>query len=60
MTARGLVRHLVMFVIDLRSRRVEIAGIVRQADGDWMKQIARNFSDVTVEFLGDARTRSCF
>jgi transposase InsO family protein len=32
-TRRGLTRFLVLFLIDLSSRRVEIAGVARQANG---------------------------
>jgi hypothetical protein len=32
-TRRGLTRFLVLFSIDLRSRRVEIGGVARQANG---------------------------
>jgi transposase InsO family protein len=45
LTVGGLVRHLVLFVIDLMTRRVHIAGITRQADGAWMAQIAGNLTD---------------
>jgi transposase InsO family protein len=55
LTARGLLRYLVLFVIDLKTRTVEIAGIVRQPDGDWMKQIARNLTDAGEGFLRSAR-----
>jgi len=55
LTARGLVRYLVLFVIDLKTRTVEIAGIVRQPDRDWMKQIARNMTDARDGFLRSAR-----
>jgi len=55
LTPRGLVRYLVLFVIDLQTRTVEIAGIVRQPDGDWMKQIARNLTDAGEGFLRSAR-----
>jgi putative transposase len=55
LTPRGLVRHLVLFVIDLQTRTVEISGIVRQPDGDWMKQVARNLTDAGEGFLRDAR-----
>ena len=34
LTRVGLVRYFVLFVIDLKTRRVEIAGIVRQPDGE--------------------------
>ena len=55
LTPKGLVRYLVLFVIDLKTRTVEIAGIVRQPDGDWMKQIARNLTDAGEGFLRHAR-----
>lgn len=41
-TLLGLVRYYVFFMIDLATRRVEIAGITRRPDGVWMEQIARN------------------
>ncbi len=44
-TRRGLTRFLVLFLIDLASRRVEIAGLARQANGLWMSQVARNLAD---------------
>ena len=34
LTRNGLIRHFVLFVIDLETRRVETAGIVQQPDGD--------------------------
>ena len=45
LTAGGLVRYLVLFVIELKTRRVHIAGIRSQPDGAWMAQIARNLTD---------------
>lgn len=50
-TRRGLTRFLVLFLIDLSSRRVEIAGLARQADGLWMSQVARNLADAAEGFL---------
>jgi len=50
-TRRGLTRFLVLFLIDLSSRRVEIAGLARQADGLWMSQVARNLTDAADGFL---------
>lgn len=50
-TRGGLVRHLVLFVIDLRTRQIEIAGINPDPDGPWMKQIARNLTDTFDGFL---------
>ncbi len=55
LTSVGLVRHFVLFVIDLKTRRVEIAGIVAQPNGEWMKQIARNLADAYAGFLSEAR-----
>ena len=40
-----LVRYLVLFVIDLPTRKVEIIGIAPEPDGEWMKQMARNMTD---------------
>jgi putative transposase len=47
----GLVRYHVFFVMDLASRRVEIAGISRCPDGLWMEQVARNLLDAGDGFL---------
>ncbi len=55
LTRTGLVRYFVLFVIDLRTRRVEIAGITRRPDGEWMTQIARNLTDAKDGFLSGAR-----
>ncbi|MDP9033596.1 MAG: integrase core domain-containing protein, partial [Myxococcota bacterium] len=45
LTVGGLVRYLVLFVIDLKTRRVHVAGITCRVDGEWMAQIARNLTD---------------
>jgi putative transposase len=50
-TRKGLTRFLVLFFIDLASRRVEIGGVARQANGLWVSQVARNLSDVAEGFL---------
>ncbi len=47
LTRGGLVRHLVLFVIDLKTRRVHVAGVTCRADGEWMGQVARNLTDAT-------------
>ena len=47
----GLVRYSVLLVMELSTRRVEIAGIVPEPIGEWMKQIARNLTDATDGFL---------
>jgi transposase InsO family protein len=44
-TLRGLQRFVVLFFIELSTRRVEIAGIARTANGLWTSQIARNLTD---------------
>jgi transposase InsO family protein len=49
-TARGLQCFIVLFFIELSSRRVEIGGISDAANGFWMSQIARNLTD-TVDGL---------
>jgi putative transposase len=46
----GLVRYHVL-VMDLASRRVEIAGISRCPHGLWMEQVAPNLLDVSDGFL---------
>jgi putative transposase len=51
LTRGGLVRYLVLFVIDLKTRRVHIAGVTCRADGEWMAQIARNLTDATAGAL---------
>jgi hypothetical protein len=45
LTRGGLVRYLVLFVIDLKTRRVHIAGLTCRPDGAWIAQIARNLTD---------------
>jgi putative transposase len=50
-TLSGLVRYHVLFVIDLKSRRVEIAGIGHEPHGAWMQQIGRNLTDAVDGFL---------
>ena len=49
--APGVDRFLVLFFIDLASRRVEIGGVARQANGLWVSQVARNLSDAEEGFL---------
>jgi transposase InsO family protein len=48
---KDLTRFVVLFLIDLSSRRVEIAGVAREANGLWMSQVARNLSDAAEGFL---------
>jgi transposase InsO family protein len=51
LTLGGLVRYGVFFVMKLKTRTVEIAGITRQPDEAWMTQIARNLTDARDGFL---------
>jgi putative transposase len=37
----------VLFIIDLSTRRVEIAGIASAPDSAWMRQVSRNVTDAT-------------
>lgn len=55
LTRNGFIRYLMLFVIDLETRRVEIAGIVQQPEGRWMQQIARNLTDVDGDWLNGCR-----
>src|SRR5262249_17910996 len=41
----GLQRIVVLFLIDLATRKVEIAGVASVAKGLWMSQIGRNVTD---------------
>ena len=50
----GTVRYMVFFVIQLKTRAVEVAGIRVDPDGEWMKQIARNLVDPVEGFLRGA------
>jgi transposase InsO family protein len=50
-TRNGLTRFLVLFLIDLSTRRVEIARVTRDANRLWMAQVARNLSDAAEGFL---------
>ena len=50
-TWTGLVRFQVLFVIDLATRRVEVAGITDQPHEAFMKQMARNLTDAVDGFL---------
>jgi putative transposase len=43
-TRRGLQRFVVLFVMELSTRKVKVAGIGPAADGLWMTQIARNLT----------------
>jgi putative transposase len=54
-TRKGLQRFLVLFFIELSTRKVEIAGITSVANGQWMTQVARNVTDPIDGFLKGKR-----
>src|SRR5919106_3009480 len=51
LTWKGLVTYYVLFVIELESRRVNLAGITRHPTQEWMEQMARNAIDETLGYL---------
>ena len=54
-TRRGLQRFIVLFFIELSTRKVEIAGIASVANGLWMNQIGRNLTDAVDGILKGKR-----
>jgi transposase InsO family protein len=51
LTVAGVIRYVVLFVMKLKTRTVEIAGITSQPDENWMMQVARNLIDAEDGFL---------
>ena len=51
----GTVRYMVFFVVQLRTRAVEIVGIAVDPGETWMKQVARNLMDPVNGFLRGAK-----
>jgi hypothetical protein len=58
-TPRGLRRYFVLFLIELETRRVHVAGITRSPDGAFMAQVARNLTDAFDGFLNGRRFLIC-
>ncbi len=54
-TCSGLTRFIVLFFMDLSTRRVQISGIANKPDGLWMGQIARNLTDAVDGFFKGKR-----
>lgn len=54
-TKGGLVTFYLLFVMELKTRRVHFAGFTTDPNETWMKQIARNLIDVEDGFLNDKR-----
>ncbi len=46
---------MVLVAIDYKTRKVEIAGIIPQANGIWMKQMAKNLTDPFDGFMKDKK-----
>ena len=55
LTWRGLATYYVLFVIQLETRRVTLAGITRHPTKEWMEQIVRNLTDAECGALRDQR-----
>jgi putative transposase len=54
-TAWGLVTYFTLFVIDIATRRVHIAGTTENPTSSWMEQMARNLTDCDEGFLTGKR-----
>jgi len=54
-TGTGLTRFAVLFILDLSTRRVEIAGITSEPDATLMSQVSRNLTDANDGFLAGKR-----
>jgi transposase InsO family protein len=50
-TLHGLVRHHVLFVIDLATREVQIGGVVKEPYSGWVKNVLRGMLDCFDGFL---------
>ena len=55
LTAVGIVRHFVLFVIELKTRRVEVLGITRAPCEAWMRIVARGATDAVDGCIRDMR-----
>src|SRR5215475_6474888 len=58
-TARGLVTYYTLFVLDLKSRRVEIVGSTRNPDAAFMAHAALRLTDAVEGFLAGHRMLIC-
>jgi len=54
-TRKGLQRFIVLFFIQLSSRRVQFGGVARCPNGFWMEQIGRNVMDCEDGVLNNRR-----
>src|SRR5437870_5478059 len=58
-TPRGLVTYYTLFVLDLKSRRVQIVGSTRNPDTAFMVEAARRLTDAVDGFLAGHRVLIC-
>jgi putative transposase len=54
-TRRGLQRFVILFFMELSTRKVEIAGIGSSPSGLWMNQVGRNLTDAVDGLLNGKR-----
>lgn len=54
-TPRGLITFYLLFVMELKTRRVHFAGSTVSPSTDWMKQAAKNLTDWDDGFLKDKK-----
>ena len=59
LTPFGLQRCMILFFIDICTRKVELGGVIINPDGDWMKQVARNQTDCFDGFLNGKKYLIC-
>ncbi len=50
----GLITFYILVAMRLKTRRVEIAGVTANPDGEWTKQMARNLTNSHDGFLKEA------
>ena len=58
-TCSGLVTYYTLFLLDLKSRRVQIVGSTRNPDSAFMAQAARRLTDAVDGFLAGHRVLIC-
>src|SRR2546425_5499323 len=54
-TRSGLTRFIVLFFMDVSTRRVQVGGIANKPNGLWMGQMARNLTDAVDGFFRGKR-----
>jgi transposase InsO family protein len=54
-TRQGLQRFMVLFFIELSTRKVQLGGIARSPNGLWMSQVGRNLTDAVDRILSGKR-----